>query len=114
MRFLKIIFWILIAATIIVFSLRNWTPITINLWGNLVLDTRLPVPMLLAFLFGLIPMMIIHSATRWSLKRKLSNIERSAADQRAVAPPAAIPSKISANDQTPPIANPIAVSPEVL
>ncbi len=93
MRFLKTLFWIMMAAAIGLFSVRNWTPVTINLWGGLVMDTVLPFVAVVAFLIGLLPTLILHRATRWSLKRKLDSAERSISELRApiaistVAPP---------------------------
>jgi lipopolysaccharide assembly protein A len=87
MRFLKTIFWILVLVAIILFSSRNWTPVTVNLWGGLVLDTVLPVITLAAFLLGLLPAFILHKATRWSLNRKLESAHRSISEMSASTPP---------------------------
>jgi lipopolysaccharide assembly protein A len=87
MRFLKTIFWILILVAIILFSARNWTPVTVTLWGGLVLDTVLPVITLAAFLLGLLPAFILHKATRWSLNRKLESAHRSISEMSAPATP---------------------------
>jgi lipopolysaccharide assembly protein A len=110
MQFLRTLFWVMIAAAIAIFSYMNWTPITINLWNGLVLDTRLPVPVIAAFLLGLLPMMILHRATRWSLNRKLTNVQRNLTELRAppLAPPTFDPGTL------PPVAAPIAVPPGVL
>ncbi len=98
MRFLKTLFWVLIVAAIALFSMRNWTPVTVNLWGGLVLDTALPVLVIIAFLTGLIPTFLLHRATRWNLRRKLDSLERSLNEFRAPAP---ISSPISAPATTP-------------
>jgi lipopolysaccharide assembly protein A len=77
MRFLKTLLWILIAVAIALFSVRNWTPVSVNLWSGLVLDTSLPVVLIAAFLLGLLPTFLLHKATRWSLNRKLETAHRS-------------------------------------
>jgi lipopolysaccharide assembly protein A len=97
MRFLKTLFWILIAAAIGLFSVRNWTPVTINLWGGLVMDTVLPVVAVVAFLIGLLPALVLHRATRWSMRRKLDSAERSISELRApvLTPPLSEPASIT-------------------
>jgi lipopolysaccharide assembly protein A len=89
MQFLKTVFWVVLAIVAVVFSINNWTPVTLNLWGGLQLDTQLPLLLLIAFLIGLLPYFIMHRATRWSLNRKLTSAERSLAEYRSVpvAPP---------------------------
>ncbi len=83
MRFLSSILWLAIAVIAIVFAARNWTPITVNLWDNLVVDTYLPVVVILSFLIGFLPYFMLHRATRWSLNRKLGNAQRELAATRA-------------------------------
>ena len=111
MRFLKTLLWVLIAVAIALFSVRNWTPVTINLWGGLVLDTALPFILILAFLLGLLPTLLLHRATRWSLRRKLDTAERSITELTAPqpAPPVPVPS----TGALPPAATPMAVPPGV-
>ncbi len=88
MRFLKILLWAVLCIAILLFSAENWTPVSVNLWSGLVLDTRLPVLLVLAFLLGLLPVMLLHRATRWSLRRRLDTVERNFSDYRANAVPA--------------------------
>ena len=80
MQFLRTMFWVILAVLGAIFALNNWTPVTINLWSGLVLDTRLPVLMIGSFLLGLVPMFIIHRATRWSLRRRLDSSHRALSD----------------------------------
>ena len=47
--------------------------------------SRLPVLLVVAFLAGLVPMLILHRATRWRLRRKLDVSERSVLELRAAA-----------------------------
>lgn len=107
MQFLKTLFWVLIAAGAMLFSFNNWSLVTLNLWDGLQLDTRLPILLIGAFLSGLLPAMLLHRATRWSLKRKLATLERALAD---VAAPASEDKPAGA---LPPAAAPIAVPPGV-
>ncbi|MEY4502462.1 MAG: hypothetical protein RIS52_2352 [Pseudomonadota bacterium] len=83
MRFLTSIMWIIVLLIIVTFSINNWVPITVYLWKNLVMDTFLPVPLIVAFLAGMIPYFILHRATRWSMSRKLTQAERALAQTQA-------------------------------
>ena len=113
MRFLKTLFWVLVVVAIALFSVRNWTPVTINLWGGLVMDTKLPALLIAAFLLGLVPYFLIHRATRWSMRRKLETAERSVADLRTARVPAPAPPASAIPSILPPVAAPIAVPPGV-
>ncbi|MBA3898068.1 MAG: DUF1049 domain-containing protein [Sphingomonadaceae bacterium] len=86
MQFLRTIFWVVLAVAGVVFAFNNWTPVTIRLWSGIVLDTRLPVLLLAVFLIGLVPPLILHRATRWTLKRRLDAAQRSLDETRAPLP----------------------------
>jgi len=107
MRFLKTLFWVLIAVAAMLFAYHNWTDTQVALWDNKVWFTKLPVPLFFAFLLGLVPTMLLHRTTRWSLKRKLSTMERALAD--TTSPASAAPP----SGALPPSAAPIAVPPGV-
>ncbi len=115
MRFLKLLLLLLLVTAGGVFSYRNWSPVTVELWGGMVLDTYLPLLLIVSFLVGLIPYFLMHRATRWSLRRKLESVERSLSELRT--PPAApvVPVALDSGDKgaLPPVAAPIAVPPGV-
>jgi uncharacterized integral membrane protein len=79
MQFLRTAFWVVLAIIIMIFSFANWNPVTINLWGGLQLETKLPILVIVAFLAGSLPFWALHKATRWSLKRRLDSAERALA-----------------------------------
>jgi putative membrane protein len=106
MQFLKAIFQAFIAVIGAIFAYNNWTPITVNLWGGVVLDTVLPLLLLVAFLLGLLPTLLLYRASRWRLRRKLDSTERALASVQSVPTPAAAATM-------PPAAAPIAVPPGV-
>ena len=108
MQFLKTLFWVILAVITIIFSFNNWTAVTITLWDGLLIDTRLPLLLIGAFLIGIVPYFILHRATRWSLQRKLTNVERTLAETRGVVAPSAPPAQAGAT-----ISAPIAVPPGV-
>ena len=71
MHFLKTLFWVALAVILVLFANANWSVVTIRLWGGLEADVKLPVLVLTAFLLGFVPMLVIHRARIWSLKRRL-------------------------------------------
>jgi putative membrane protein len=73
MNFLRTLGWIVLTIVVVVFSLRNWAPVTINLFAGLQADVKLPVLLLIAFLLGFLPLYIYHRAVRWTLRKKLYN-----------------------------------------
>ncbi|HEU4956614.1 MAG TPA: hypothetical protein VFT40_03185 [Sphingomicrobium sp.] len=86
MNFLRTLFWVVIAVSLAIFATRNWSNVTLNLWGNIQADIKLPFLLFLSFLIGFVPTYIILRGRIWALKRKLALAERP-----AVAPVAASP-----------------------
>ena len=89
-KFLKTIFWTLVAVIAGIFSWFNWTPVVINDWC------------------GLLPALLLHRATRWSMRRKLETTQRALVE--ATAPPVVVEKPAV---PMPPAAAPIAVPPGV-
>lgn len=71
MQFLKTLFWVLLAVLLVLFAVTNWTVVTLNLWGGLQADVKLPVLVIGAFLLGFLPTLLIYGARIWSLRRRL-------------------------------------------
>lgn len=71
MQFLKTLFWVVLAIALVLFATINWVPVTVNLWGGLEADVKLPVLVFAAFLLGFLPMFLIHRTRIWTLKRRL-------------------------------------------
>ena len=76
MAFLRTLFWIVITVIVVVFSFRNWSAVTINLFGDLQADVKLPILLLIAFLIGFVPLFIWHKALRWRHARMLAAMDR--------------------------------------
>ena len=76
MRFLSTVFWALVAAVAALFSWVNWNPVTLNLWGSLQADIKLPLLLLIVFLIGFLPTWLIMRARIWSHRRRLEALER--------------------------------------
>ncbi|TVV72811.1 lipopolysaccharide assembly protein LapA domain-containing protein [Sphingomonas solaris] len=97
MQFLRTLFSVMVAVVAVIFSIRNWTTVTIHLWGGIDADVKLPVMLAIAFLIGLVPTFILHRATRWRLRRRLETAERAVALHTA-----AIIANAAPEDPTPP------------
>lgn len=73
MQFLKTLFWVLLAVLLVLFSVTNWTIVTLNLWGGLQADVKLPVLVFVAFLLGFLPTLLVYGTRAWSLRRRLDS-----------------------------------------
>ena len=76
MQFLKTLFWVLIAVVVALFASRNWSDVTLNLWGDIQADIKLPVLLLVVFLIGFLPTWLILRARIWSHRRRIEAMER--------------------------------------
>jgi len=76
-QIVRTIVWVLILFGILVFSFFNWDPVEVTLWDNLVLETKIPVLVIVAFLLGLVPMWLYHRSVKWSLGRRIRSLENS-------------------------------------
>lgn len=97
MQFIKTAFWVIVAVAIALFSKANWVVaptysgyIPVKLWGDIIVETRLPILIVFAFLLGLVPMWIFACVTRWRMRRRLASAERALAS--ATAPATHLPS----------------------
>ncbi|MBB5686949.1 lipopolysaccharide assembly protein LapA domain-containing protein [Sphingobium boeckii] len=113
MQFLKTIFWVILAVVAVIFSFGNWTPVTLNLWGDVQIDSKLPVLLFSAFLIGLLPTFILHRATRWRMRRKLESTERALDAARGYSVTTAPVVSSDPGDSIPPASIPTAVPPGV-
>ena len=76
MQFLRTLFWVVIAVFLAILATRNWHDVTLNLWGDIQADIKLPVLVLITFLLGLLPPYLILRARVWRLQRRLDSLER--------------------------------------
>ena len=91
MNFLRALFWIVLTIVVVVFSMRNWTVVTVGLFGGLAADVKLPVLLLVAFLIGFVPLYIWYRVHRWRLERRLLVAERALIVPAPVAVPVSVP-----------------------
>jgi|SRR6516162_3563028 hypothetical protein len=98
MQFLRTAFWVIIAVAIALFSKANWEiapsytgRVPVKLWADIILEVRLPVLIIAAFLLGLVPMWGFARISRWRIKRRLETAEQALA--ASVATPAPAPAQ---------------------
>lgn len=104
MQFLRTLFWVVLAIVVVYFAWANPQVVQVNLWGGLAWYPPMWFAMLMSFLAGLVPMALLHRATRWHLRRRLDNANRALTDTY---PPPAPASNVPANPVPPPGAAPI-------
>ncbi len=99
MQVVRTIIWVVILFALLAFSFFNWEPVEVTLWENVVLETKVPALVIIAFLLGLVPMWAYHRSVKWSLHRRIRSLEnaaRSNALQRRHEPAAHAPGDTAA------------------
>jgi uncharacterized integral membrane protein len=76
MNFLRTLFWVVVAVSLAIFANRNWNDATLNLWGDIQADVKLPFLLLIMFVLGFLPPYFLMRSRLWSLRRKLALAER--------------------------------------
>src|SRR5688500_20216260 len=89
MQFLRTLFWVVIAAFVAIIASNNWRDVTLDLWGNLQADVKIPILLLIAFLIGFLPPWLILRGKLWRLRRRLSNEDQPTPVPRPQPPPPA-------------------------
>jgi uncharacterized integral membrane protein len=79
MQFLKTLFWVLVAVIVTFFAYRNWTAVTLSLWGDIQADIKIPILLLVFFLIGFLPPWLLMRTRLWTLRRRIDALERSRA-----------------------------------
>ena len=77
MKVLRTIIWVLASLGFLVFARYNWQPVELKLWQDLVWETRLPVPLVIAFAVGFLPLWAVYRSIIWSLNRRVRTLENS-------------------------------------
>lgn len=75
MQFVRTLFWVLILVVMIIFTAFNWKPVEVQIWTNMVLETKIPALVIVAFLLGLVPTWLLHRGTKWRLNRRIAALE---------------------------------------
>jgi uncharacterized integral membrane protein len=76
MQFLKTLFWVLLAVLVALFAVRNWADVTLNLWGDIQADIKIPMLILVAVLLGWLPTWLVMRARLWTVRRRLEALDR--------------------------------------
>ena len=76
MQFLKTLFWVVIAVFLAILASRNWHDVTMNLWGDIQADIKLPILLLIVFLIGFAPTWFLMRTRIWSHRRRMEAMER--------------------------------------
>ena len=77
MQIVRTLLIILVVVAIAVFSSFNWQPIEVNLWEDIIWETKMPMLVIVAFIGGLLPMWLYHRSVIWSLGRRMRSLENS-------------------------------------
>lgn len=77
MQFIKTLFWVILAVTLVIFAVNNWSPVSVLIWENLRIDTKLPVLVIGAFLVGFLPTWLLHRGSKWRSTRRIKTLEES-------------------------------------
>ena len=102
MHFLKTLFWVILAAGLVLFARENWVPVPVNLWSGLVAEVKLPFLVAIVFLLGFLPTYLLYRGRMWTLRRQLTRPERVSVGNQPAAPaaaPSAEPGSRSDKDQ---------------
>jgi hypothetical protein len=84
MQFLKALFWVAIGGLAVFLGIRNWHDVTLNLWGDIQVDIKVPVLIGLMVVLGWLPTYLIFRARLWRARQRLFSYERQQATVRPV------------------------------
>ncbi|MXP24876.1 DUF1049 domain-containing protein [Altererythrobacter indicus] len=87
MRIIRTIIWVVIMVALVFFSYFNWKPVEVKIWDGLILETRTPALVVIAFLTGLVPMWLVHRGSKWQHQRRISSLENAARNAAAASAP---------------------------
>ena len=91
MQIVRTIVWVLLLVALLIFSINNWNPVEVKIWEGLVLETKIPALVVIAFVLGLAPMWLMHRVSQWYFKRRLGSLETAARAAAMTPPPAQVP-----------------------
>ncbi|RDC60193.1 hypothetical protein HME9302_01393 [Alteripontixanthobacter maritimus] len=75
MQVMRTVVWVILLVGLLLFSFFNWKPVEVTIWDNLVLETKVPALVIVAFLLGLVPMWLLHRGAKWRLTRRIAALE---------------------------------------
>jgi hypothetical protein len=66
---------ILTVSALILFAFFNWYPVEVQIWDNLILETKLPVVVIMSFLLGFLPTWLLYRSLKWRYGRRIRALE---------------------------------------
>ena len=92
MQIIRTVIWVLLLVGLLAFSWANWEPnVTVKIWSNLVIDTKIPAIVIVSFLIGFVPMWMLHRGNSWRLSRRIGTLEKTVRDAAGTPAPTAAP-----------------------
>lgn len=85
---MKAVRWVLFGALLaafVLFAIPNWRTVPVNL-GTTVLDFNLPILLLLAFVLGWLPTLLMHWTARAAWRRRTAKVDRLLEEAQSVGP----------------------------
>ena len=101
MKALRLILFGGVLALFVLFAYSNWTPVPLVLPDGGRAMTPLPVVVLVAFILGWLPVLLLHLAARASWRRRTAKVERLLDDALSAGPRVAPPVVAAAPAFTP-------------
>ncbi|MFW2351240.1 DUF1049 domain-containing protein [Qipengyuania sp.] len=111
MQIVRTIVWVLLLFSLLAFSFFNWKPVEVQIWSNLVLETKLPALVIISFLLGLVPMWLIHRTSKWRATRRINALETATTRLATPSPVPATAEQEQIADSPPEPDNPVATEP---
>jgi len=97
--YVRIVLSVVLLFGVFVFSWANWDQrVSITIWEELIVETNAPALMILSFLAGFVPLLLLHRASRWRLNRRVRSLEKAIQDAAATSAAAAPPQPESAGE----------------
>lgn len=75
MQIIRTIIWVLLLVGLLLFSISNWTVVTVKIWNNIEVDTKVPAIVIMSFLIGFVPMWLYYRGSKWQMRRKIASLE---------------------------------------
>ena len=77
MQIIRTIVWVILLIALLLFSINNWQDVEVKIWEGLIFQTKLPALVVFSFLFGLVPMWLLHKGASWRWNRRIGTLENS-------------------------------------
>jgi lipopolysaccharide assembly protein A len=101
MQAIRTVAWVVLLVALLTFAFFNWKPVEVQIWDNLILETKVPALVIISFLLGLVPMWLLHRGAKWRYSRRISALETAARANAANAAAAAAQEQETASIEEP-------------